>query len=72
MDSISGRPLGPFKELLTDWTLRGRYEDLARVLTAPDSVEQLVKMAKLKPNGLTAKYYAASMLGLDRAIASDQ
>lgn len=72
MDAISASPLGPFRERLTDWTLRGRYEDLARVLTAPDSVEQLVKMAKMKPNGITAKYYAASLLGLDRAIAADQ
>jgi hypothetical protein len=44
-----------------------RNQQIAQILTAPDSVEQIVKMAKLNPNGLTAKYYAAALLGLDRA-----
>jgi hypothetical protein len=33
-------------------------------------VQQIIKMAKLNPNGLTAKYYAAALLGLDRAVAA--
>lgn len=72
MNTVSGQPLGPMSDRINSWILRGRYDDLARVLTAPDSVEQLVKMAKLKPNGTTAQFYAASMLGLMRANATDQ
>ena len=43
-----------------------RNKQIAEILTAPDSVQQIVKMAKLSPNGLTARYYAAALLGLDR------
>lgn len=70
LNTVSGNPLGPLASRLNSWVLRGRYEELARVLTAPDSVEQLVKLAKLKPDGTTAQFYAASLLGLDRGISA--
>ena len=52
--------------------MRKRYVEVAQALTAQNSVDLLVKMAKLDPNGLTARYYAAVMLGADKAIASGQ
>jgi hypothetical protein len=56
-------------EQLEDFVLTGRYEELAKALTAPDSVEQLVRMAKLKPDGVTARYLATQILGLSRAAS---
>ena len=70
--SVSSNPLNSWSHRLNDWIMRGRYQDLAQALTAPDSVQQLVKLAKVRPNSLTASYYAASLLGLDRAIAGGQ
>ena len=51
---------------LEDWIYRGRNE-LARALTAPASVQKLVQTAKLKPDGVTARYMAVKLLGLGRA-----
>lgn len=70
LDIVSARPLGPWSKRIDDWVNRSRNAELARVLTAPNSVELLVKMAKLRPNGLTMRYYVAAMLGLDEAIAA--
>jgi hypothetical protein len=64
MEIVSGRPLGWASNRINDWVMRGRYEELGRVLTAPDSVQQLARMAKLKPEGVTAQYMAAQLLGL--------
>jgi hypothetical protein len=72
MDLISGRPLGWASNRLNDWVMRGRYDELARVLTAPDSVQQLARMAKLKPDGVTAKYMAAQLLGLTKVDDREQ
>lgn len=72
MDSASlSKPLGPFAERVRQWANQGRDREIARILTAPDSVEQIVKLAKLRPNGLTARYYVAALLGLDRATSAD-
>lgn len=71
LSTVSLTPTKPLARRFDDWVQRGRYEDMAKALTAPDSVQQLVKMAKLDPKGLTAKYYLASLLGLDRAIPAD-
>lgn len=64
------KPLAAFARWREDALRAGRYEDLARVLTAPDSVEQIVRMAKLKPNGMTAQWYAAQLFGLSRESAN--
>lgn len=70
LDIVSARPLRPWGKRIDDWVNLNRNAELARVLTAPNSVELLVKMAKLRPNGLTMRYYVAAMLGLDEAIAA--
>jgi hypothetical protein len=72
MSVVSGTPLGWAKARLDDWVMRGRYDELARVLTAPDSVQQLARMAKLKPDGVTAKYMAAQLLGLTKVDDREQ
>jgi hypothetical protein len=66
----SAAPLKGWTERLNSWLAAGRYRQLAQVFTAPDSVQQIARFADLAPSGLTAKYLAASLLGLDRAIAS--
>src|SRR5436853_332190 len=53
---------------IADKVNASRNQRISEILTAPDSVQQIVRMAKLSPDGLTAKYYAAALLGLDRAI----
>lgn len=70
-NTVSAQPFGPWTQRLDDWIIRARYADIATAMTSPNSVELLVKMAKLAPNGLTAKYYAAALLGLG-SIASGQ
>ncbi len=72
LSTISITPTKPLARRFEDWIQRGRYEDMAKALTAPNSVQLLAKMAKLDPKGVTAQFYAASLLGLDRAIASGQ
>lgn len=62
----------PTKTAVARWNdliLRRRYEGLAQALTAEDSVQTLLKLAKIKPNGITASYYAAVLLGLDEATS---
>lgn len=68
--AISTQPLGWLGSALERWKLAGNYSRLADVLTAPDSVQQIAKMAKLDPKGLTAQFTAATMLGVDRALAA--
>ena len=64
--AISTRPLGWLQNRIQGAAMAGRYNKLADVFTAPDSVQQIVKLAKLDPRGVTAQYYAAALLGLDR------
>jgi hypothetical protein len=64
--AISTHPLGFLANRIRGAMLAGRYEKLAEIFTAPDSVQQIVKMAKLDPKGITAQYYTAALLGLDR------
>lgn len=68
--SISSRPLAPLMDRISQRITRGRWDDLARALTAPDSVDQLARMAKMEPSGLTAAYTAAALLGVDKAAAA--
>ena len=72
LSTVSLTPTKPLARRFDDWIQRGRYADLAKSLTAPDSVQQLVRLAKLNPNSLSASYLAASLLGFDRAISVDQ
>lgn len=72
LEGASTQPLAPFAARLRDWIMGGRYERLAQVLTSPDSVEQLVRLAKIKPNTTSQQFYAAQILGLDRAISASQ
>jgi hypothetical protein len=72
-DLLSTISLNPGRVFGRRWSTnigQKRFETLADALTAPNSVDTLVKMAKLEPSGLTAKYYAAMLLGLDKAAAS--
>jgi hypothetical protein len=41
--------------IIDSWLASGRYNQLAKIFTAPDSVQQIVRFAKLAPTGLTAK-----------------
>lgn len=72
LSTISLTPTKPLARRLDDWIQRSRYADVAKALTAPDSVQKLVQLAKYQPNSLTASFYVATMLGFDRAIAADQ
>lgn len=65
--TASASPTAPWMDRLSQWVARGRWEDLARALTDPNSVEKLVRLGKMRPDGLSASYTAASLLGLDRA-----
>ena len=72
LSTVSLTPLKPAGRRFDDWIMRSRYANVAKALTAPDSVQILAKMAKLNPNGITASYYAAVLLGMDKAIAAGQ
>ncbi|HEY6010643.1 MAG TPA: hypothetical protein VIX18_04155, partial [Nitrospirota bacterium] len=63
-DSVSTTPLRGVSRKLRQWAMSGNYEQLAKTLTAPDSVDQIVKLARYNPQTLTAQYYAAGALGL--------
>ena len=65
--SVSASPLRTAAKRFDDWILRHRNERLAQALTAPNSVDLLVKLANVKTNGVSASYYAAALLGLDDA-----
>lgn len=65
----SANPSGGFVRRLNDRLTRATYTELGRALTAENSVDMLVKLAKIRPNSLTARYYVAVMLGLDDANA---
>jgi hypothetical protein len=67
VSAISSNPLGFLSTRIRGAMMAGRYGQLADVFTVPDSVQQIVKMAKLNPNGITAQYYTAALLGLDRS-----
>jgi hypothetical protein len=67
---VSASPTRPAVERWDNFIIRRRYEGLAKALTDPNSVDTLVKLAKLQPNGLTARYYAAALLGLDEVTAA--
>jgi hypothetical protein len=66
---ISTSPMEPARVRWSDKVRNARNEQIARALTAEDSVQILLKLAKTKPNGITASYYAAVLLGLDEATA---
>jgi hypothetical protein len=73
LSTISITPTKPIARRLDDWIQRGRYESMAKALTDPKSVQLLARMAKLQPNSVTAQFFAATILGLDKAIsAGDQ
>lgn len=72
LGTISLTPTRPLARRFDDWIMRSRYADVARVLTAPDSVQLLAKMAKLESSGLTARYYAAVLLGFGKATGTYQ
>lgn len=65
----SASPTKPAVARWNDRVLNARNEQIARALTDENSVQMLLKLAKTKPNGITASYYAAALLGLDEATA---
>jgi hypothetical protein len=65
----SASPTKPAVARWNDRVLNARNEQIARALTADDSVQTLLKLAKVKPNGITASYYAAVLLGLDETTS---
>ncbi|HEY2862783.1 MAG TPA: hypothetical protein VGK37_04090 [Casimicrobiaceae bacterium] len=69
--AVSTHPFGFLASRIQSAMLAGRYNKLAEVFTAPDSVQQIAKMARLDPRGVTAQYYAAALLGIDRAASAD-
>jgi hypothetical protein len=69
LSTISLNPLLPIARRYNDVIVKQRYQRIAEALVHPDSVNMLIKMAKLKPEGVTAQYYAASILGLDKAAS---
>ncbi len=66
---FSSAPLKSLADKINAAMMAGRYNKLAEAFTAPDSVQQIMKMAKLDPRGITAQYYVAALLGLDRAVS---
>lgn len=66
--TASFTPLHPWARRFDRWVQGGNYQALAKALTDENSVQVLARMAKLKPDGMTARFYAAQALGLDKAI----
>jgi hypothetical protein len=48
-----------------------RNAQLAQWFTDPNSVDILVKMAKLKPDGITARYYLGQLLNLNKEASGE-
>ena len=72
MQTISLTPTRPLARRFNDFIARRRYSGIAEALTAPDSVQRLVQLAKIQPDTLTASYMVAAMLGLGKINENGQ
>jgi hypothetical protein len=49
---ISAAPLQSTKKFLTELAKKRTMEDLAKAFTSPDSIDEIIKLAKLHPSAL--------------------
>lgn len=68
-DILSTRPLAMFARGAESLFNARRNKIIAEWLTAPDSVEIITRMAKLKPDGITARFYAAQLLNSRKELS---
>ena len=61
-----GSFVGSLFRKLDNYITAGSYRKLAEVMTAPDSIAQMRKLANLDPKGTTARLVLVNMLGLAR------
>lgn len=67
-DALSTRPAGAVGRWAEQLFTGRRNAVLAQWFTDPNSVDILVKMAKLKPDGVTARYYLGQLLNMSKEV----
>jgi hypothetical protein len=67
-ETLSTQPATAVGRWAKDVYFGRRNAELAQWFTDPDTVQILVKMAKLKPDGVTARYYLGQLLNLNKEV----
>lgn len=62
MEMVSTAPAAPIAKRIREWSMGANYKRIAEVLTAPDSIDQLIKIGKYKPTTTTSMAFAAGLL----------
>jgi hypothetical protein len=62
MESASATPLRPMANKLRELTMGSNYRKLAEIMTAPDSIDQIIKIGKYKPQTETSMAFAIGLL----------
>jgi hypothetical protein len=62
VESVSATPTAPITKRLRDYAMGGNYRRLAEILTAPDSIDQIIKIGKYKPSTVTSQALAIGLL----------
>lgn len=70
-DILSTRPLSWASRFAEKLSGDRRNATLAQWFTDPDSVNILIKMAKLKPDGVTARYYLGQLLNVNKEVSGE-
>ncbi len=65
-DIISTSPLSSINKGIRQWQERGRYKELATILSDPNSVEKIEQLARMAPNSRKARFVASQLLGISR------
>ena len=61
-----GSFVGQLLRKLDNFLTAGSYRKLAEIMTSPDSIGQMRRLAKLKPTSTTARLTVVNLLGLAR------
>lgn len=62
MRSLSTSPLSPLAKRIDEWTMGGNYKRLAEILTAPDAIDQIIRLGKYKNTTTTSMALAIGLL----------
>lgn len=62
MEMVSTAPAAPIAKRIREWAMSANYKRIAEVLTAPDSIDQLIRIGKYKPTTTTSMAFAAGLL----------
>jgi hypothetical protein len=70
LEMVSAAPLAPISARIREWAMGGNYRRLAEILTAPDSIDRIIKIGKYKPTTVTSQALAVSLLEANGEVGS--